>query len=134
MSEPVRYWNSYPPAGVTCPGVEVEPVFKEKAPGELVKVGERHLQAEYNAAAVGVTPYEIFDRCVKTGDLSALEDYSDKGGDVDVSGLPDNLSDAVSAIDAGEKAAAEVKAAAEAAKASPAPAASSAPQTKEEVK
>lgn len=134
MAERVTYWNSYPPAGVTCSGDPVALVYKEKAPGELVEVGKRDLQKEYNAAAVGITPYEIFDRCVKTGDLSALDDYSDKGGDVDASGLPDNLADAVAAIDAGEKVAADLKAAEDAAQAAAAASAALAEQKKEEGK
>lgn len=110
-SKPLTYWNSFPPAGVTPSGSPVEPVYKEVAPGKLEKVGERNLQDEYNKAAVGVTPYEIFDRCVKTGDLSSLADYADQGGEpVDVSGLPDNLADANGVIGQGEAAAAALNA------------------------
>lgn len=96
------YWNSFPPVGVTPAGNAVEPVFtlNEKS-GDLVQTGERNLQEEVNAAAVGVTPYEIFDRYAKTGDLSPLNEKQGTTGDVDVSDMPDNLSDADRAIKEG---------------------------------
>ena len=86
------YWGSYPPAGVTPSGSKVRKVYGWDESGKrLVQTGEVDIQEEINAAAVGVTPYEIMDRLAKTGDESPL--HASEGFAGDVSGVPDNMAD-----------------------------------------
>lgn len=92
MNEKKTYWGSYPPASVTPSGDKVRPVFSWNKDGTaLVKTGEVDIQAEIDAAGVGITPYEIIDRMTKTGDASPLE--ASKGVYADASDIPDNISD-----------------------------------------
>ena len=92
MPDKNSYWGSYPPAGVTPSGDKVRPVFSWNKDGTaLVKTGEIDIQEEINAAAVGVTPYEIMDRLAKTGDESPL--HASDGFTGDVSDVPDNMAD-----------------------------------------
>ena len=58
----------------------------------LVKTGERNVQDEINAAAKGITPYEVFDRVARTGDESLLGE--DNGFYGDASGAPETISEA----------------------------------------
>ena len=95
MAEAVKksYWGSYPPASVTPSGSPVADVMAwNKDQTALVKTGERNLQDEINAAAVGITPYEVFDRVAKTGDKSLLGE--DTGFYGDASGAPETISEA----------------------------------------
>ena len=95
MAEAVKksYWGSYPPASVTPSGSPVADVMAwNKDQTALVKTGERNLQDEINAAAKGITPYEVFDRVAKTGDKSLLGE--DTGFYGDASGAPETISDA----------------------------------------
>lgn len=92
MTDNKSYWGSYPPASVTCPGNPVQPVYSwNDDHTALVQTGEVNTDEEINAAAVGVTPYEIIDRVSRTGDESPLHQRAGRFGDV--SGLPDNISD-----------------------------------------
>lgn len=96
----VAYWDCFPPASVTPSGDRIEPVFSwNKDHSALVQVGERDVQAEHDAAAVGVTPYEVIDRCIKTGDLLNL---SDPGLSVDLSAAPESLADVAALLKQGE--------------------------------
>lgn len=99
------FFNSYPPASVTPSGSPIVPVFiwNEKHTA-LVKTGERDLQKEIDAAAVGLTPYEIIDRMVRTGDDSLLA-QGGEGQYGDFTGLPETISDAKKILSAGEDAA-----------------------------
>lgn len=103
------FWGDgeFPPVGVTCSGSSKEDVFEPDENGVLKKVGERDLQKEYNAAAVGVTPYEVIDRCVRTGDLSALNVRPSQEGDVDFSGIPESITEVPGVIAQGEAALAD---------------------------
>ena len=87
------YWGSYPPASVTPAGSPLVDVMQwNKEHTALVKVGERNVQDEINAAAKGLTPYEVFDRVARTGDDSLLGE--DVGFYGDASGAPETISDA----------------------------------------
>ena len=87
------YWGSYPPASVTPSGSPVVDVMGwNKEYTALVKTGERNVQDEINAAAKGITPYEVFDRVSKTGDVSLLGE--DSGFYGDASGAPETISEA----------------------------------------
>ena len=95
MAEAVKksYWGSYPPASVTPAGSPVVDVMQwNKEHTALVKAGERDIQKEINAAAEGVTPYEVFDRVSRSGDTSLLGE--DTGFYGDASGAPETISDA----------------------------------------
>lgn len=92
MTENKTYWGSCPPASVTPSGDKLRPVFNWNKEGTaLVKTGEVDIQADIDAAAVGITPYEIIDRMTKTGDSTPLE--ASKGVYGDASNIPDNISD-----------------------------------------
>ena len=93
MAEAVikSYWGSYPPASVTPSGSPVVDVMQwNKDHTGLVKTGERNVQDEINAAAKGITPYEVFDRVARTGDESLLGE--DNGFYGDASGAPETIS------------------------------------------
>lgn len=103
-NKPVAYWNSYPPAGVTPAGSPLcDEMAWNKDQTALVKVGERNLQEEYNAAAVGLTPYEVLKRVVATGDESPLNAQEGQYGDF--SGMPETTSEAVHVMEEAAEAA-----------------------------
>ena len=136
MADAVKksYWGSYPPASVTPAGSPVVDVMQwNKDHTALVKSGERNVQDEINAAAKGITPYEVFDRVSKTGDVSLLGE--DTGFYGDASGAPETISDADKMLsDGAAQQAALDKAAADKAAADKAAADSAAAAVKTEVK
>lgn len=136
MAEAVKksYWGSYPPASVTPAGSPVVDVMQwNKDHTALVKSGERNVQDEINAAAKGITPYEVFDRVAKTGDQSLLGE--DTGFYGDASGAPETISDADKMVsEAAAQQAALDKAAADKAAADKAAADAAAAAVKTEVK
>lgn len=114
MAEAVKtsYWGSYPPASVTPAGSPVVDVMQwNKDRTALVKTGERDIQKEINAAAEGVTPYEVFDRVSRSGDTSLLGE--DTGFYGDASGAPETISDADKMLTAAGQEAAAIQAAAD---------------------
>lgn len=98
--EAKTYFNDFPPVGVNSSG---DPVYQVRVmdpkTGELKVTGQRDLQKEVNAAAVGVTPYELIDKYELTGDDSVINRNPPSAGDVDVSGLPETMSEANAVID-----------------------------------
>lgn len=73
----------------------VQPVFKwNKDRTELVKVGERDVDKEIQACAVGITPYELLER---TQSLDAPEFRKTTGFYEDVTALPETTGEAVKA-------------------------------------
>ena len=130
------FWGDVPPASVKTPAGDavVDVLQWDEKHTSLVKTGVRDLQKEVNAAAVGVTPYEVIERAVRSGDLSLFG--QDSGSVVDVSNVPDNVSEVHSQIAAGVAAQAELVAqSAEAAKAAEAvKAAEASASSKSEVK
>ena len=128
MADAVKksYWGSYPPASVTPAGSPVVDVMQwNKDHTALVKSGERDIQKEINAAAEGVTPYEIFDRVSRSGDTSLLGE--DTGFYGDASGAPETLADAGKMLAAAGQQAADIQAAADKAAADKAAAEKAAP-------
>lgn len=105
MVEEVKktYFNSFPPAGITPAGSPIADIMQwNKDQTALVKVGERDIQKEINAAAVGVTPYELLATVLKTGDESLLS--QNEGASGDFSGMPETMSDALKVQDQAEAA------------------------------
>lgn len=71
----------------------VQPVFKwNKERTELVKVGERDVDKEIQDASIGITPYELQERCQRLGDDSLMN--VKQGFYADVTGAPETLGEA----------------------------------------
>ena len=73
----------------------VQPVYKwNKERTELVKVGERDVDKEIQACAVGITPYDLMERVQS---MDAPELHRKTGFYEDITSLPETTGDAVKA-------------------------------------
>lgn len=72
----------------SCAGSAVQKIYTMDDKNQLVESGERNLQEEANASAVGCGVYGIIDRIAR-GAAVQLPDYSD-GQYLDLTGMSDN--------------------------------------------
>lgn len=73
---------------LSCSGSPIQKTYTMNEKNELVETGERNLQEEYDAAAVGSGVYGIIDRIAR-GAIVELPQYSE-GQYLDISGMSDN--------------------------------------------